>query len=216
MAVERTRVKICGVRRVEDALVAAEAGADAVGLVFYAASPRALDAPAAAAICRALPPFVTPVGLFVDAEAEFVRAVLQQVPLGLLQFHGDEMPSFCGQFGRPYLKAIRMRDDIDLTVEAERFADAAALLLDTYRPGVPGGTGERFDWDRIPAALASRIVLAGGLTPANVGAAIAAVRPWAIDVSGGVEARPGAKDPALVRAFVAAAAGADLRGGVEQ
>lgn len=209
MAVQRTRVKICGVRGVDEALAAAEAGADAIGLVFYARSPRAVDAATAAAICRALPPFVTAVGLFVDAPAATVEAVLATAPLGLLQFHGDETPDYCAGFGRPWLKAVRMRDDVDIAAELDRYAGAAALLLDTYRPGVPGGTGERFDWDRVPAALASRIVLAGGLTPDNVGAAIAVARPWAVDVSGGVESSPGVKDPALIRAFLAAARAAD-------
>ncbi len=196
-----TRIKICGITRVEDGLAAARLGADAIGLVFYAPSPRAVDAVRAAEICAALPPFVTSVGLFVDPGEDEVRAVLARVPLDLLQFHGDESPEFCRQFGRPYIKAIRMRDDIDLFAERARYAEARGLLLDTYRPGVPGGTGEAFNWDRIPAELAGQIVLAGGLEPANVAAAVAQVRPYAVDVSGGVEASKGIKDAAKMAAF---------------
>jgi phosphoribosylanthranilate isomerase len=205
----RTRVKICGITRTEDAQAAAAAGADAIGLVFYAASPRAVSVEQAAAICRALPPFVGAVGLFVDADAATVAAVLRQVPLDLLQFHGGELPAFCEQFGRPYLKALRMSDEADVTAALARYARARALLLDTYSADRPGGTGEVFDWRRIPAPARARIVLAGGLNPDNVAAAIAQVRPCAVDVSGGVEAAPGVKDAARIAAFMAAVRAAD-------
>ena len=197
-----TRVKICGITAIEDGLHAAHAGADAIGLVFYAKSPRYVEAATAAAIVRALPPFVTVVGLFVDALEDYVRAVLERVPLDLLQFHGNESPTYCARYGRPYLKAVRVREDTDLLQCAADYAAAQALLLDAYVPGVPGGTGERFDWTRIPAALAKSIVLSGGLTPDNVREAIGQVHPWAVDVSSGVEASPGRKDPAKVSLFI--------------
>ena len=175
-------------------MAAVEAGADALGFVFYAPSPRAVDATTVAAIIAALPPFVTPVGLFVDAPEEAVRAVLSMAPLALLQFHGSEPPAYCSRFGRPYIKAIRMAPDLNVAVQARHYADAAALLLDSYDAVRPGGTGARFDWARIPQDLGRPMVLAGGLTPDNVGVAIAQVRPYAVDVSGGVESAPGVKD----------------------
>jgi phosphoribosylanthranilate isomerase len=205
----RTRVKICGITRSEDALSAANAGADAIGLVFYPSSPRAVSIEQAARICAALPPLIAAVGLVVDAEPAQVHAVLQRVPLALLQFHGDETAAYCAQFQRPYLKALRVRDDTDIEAVLARYPQAQGLLLDTYQPGVPGGTGAVFDWRRIPAAAAPRIVLAGGLTPANVAAAIAQVRPFAVDVSGGVEAAPGVKDAQRIEAFLAAVRRAD-------
>ncbi len=205
----RTRIKICGFTRPDDARQAAALGVDAIGLVFYAPSPRAVDIAAAQAIVAALPPFVSSVGLFVDASADRVREVLAQVPLDLLQFHGDESPDHCAQFGRPWLKAIRMREGIDLPREAERYRGAAGLLLDAYRPGTPGGTGESFAWSRVPSGLDLPIVLAGGLTPDNVGEAIAAVRPWAVDLSGGVESAKGIKDAAKMAELVAAVRQAD-------
>jgi phosphoribosylanthranilate isomerase len=209
MGSRRTRVKICGITRVEDALAAAQAGADAIGLVFYSKSPRAVRAETARSICAALPPFVTTVGLFVDATPEEVLAILEQVPLDTLQFHGAETPEYCGRFARPFLKALRMHDTIELAAEQTRYFAARALLLDTYRPGVPGGTGEIFDWQRVPRELAGSIVLAGGLSPANVGAAVEAVRPYAVDVSGGVESAPGIKDAQKIRDFMAAVSRAD-------
>ena len=205
----RTRIKICGFTRPDDACEAARLGVDAIGLVFYAPSPRAVDAGQARAIVDALPPFITTVGLFVGASADEVRAVLERVPLDLLQFHGDEEPAYCAQFGRPWLKAIRMREGVDLESEAERYRDATGLLLDAYRPGVPGGTGEAFAWTRVPRDLPLPIVLAGGLTPANVGEAIATVRPWAVDLSGGVESAKGIKDAAKMATLVAAVRMAD-------
>lgn len=196
------RVKICGITRIEDLHAACNAGADALGFVFYAKSPRNLLIEQAAMLVNALPPFVQSVGLFVDAEAGFVRKVLDAVPLDILQFHGDETPEYCRQFGRPYLKAVRVRPGVDLLKYASDFADARALLLDAYVPGMPGGTGERFDWRLIPAGLTRPVVLSGGLNPDNVVEAIQTVRPWAVDVSSGVESAPGIKDAAKVAAFI--------------
>lgn len=201
------RVKICGITRAEDLQVACKAGADALGFVFYARSPRHLEIAQAAALVAQLPPFVQSVGLFVDAEPAFVDAVLKAVPLDLLQFHGSEAPQQCRHHGRPYLKAVRMREGTDLVKYCADFDDARALLLDAYVPGVPGGTGERFDWDLIPTGLSLPIVLSGGLAPDNVAQAVTAVRPWAVDVSSGVEAAPGIKDAARVAAFIAQAKG---------
>lgn len=198
----RTRVKICGLTSGADLAVAAGLGVDAVGLVFYPASPRAVAADVARSLLAALPPFVTSVGLFVDAEPDAVRAVLARVPLDLLQFHGEEPPEYCAAFGRPWLKAIRMRPGADVERIARVYSAAAGLLLDTYHPGAPGGTGRRFDWGLIPARLAPRIVLAGGLDPANVAEAVRRVRPWGVDVSGGVESAKGVKDPAKMEAFL--------------
>jgi phosphoribosylanthranilate isomerase len=199
------RVKICGITRAEDLSAACKAGADALGFVFYAQSPRHLAVDQAAALVAQLPPFVQSVGLFVDAEPAFVESVLKAVPLDLLQFHGNETPEQCRRHGRPYLKAVRMRADTDLVKYCVDFQDARALLLDAYVPGLPGGTGERFDWDLIPAGLPKPVVLSGGLDPDNVGLAVDAVRPWAVDVSSGVEAAPGIKDADKVMAFIARA-----------
>lgn len=208
-----TRIKICGITRPEDARRAAALGVDAIGLVFYAPSPRHVSIGQACAVVAALPPFVTVVGLFVDAESDAVRAVLKKVPVDLLQFHGDESPDYCQQFVRPWLKAIRMRDDVDLVVEATRYGQASGLLLDAYRSGTPGGTGESFEWSRVPQNPALPIVLAGGLTPDNVGEAIGRAHPFAVDVSGGVEQergiKKGVKDQGKMAAFVAAVRTAD-------
>lgn len=198
----RTRVKICGITRESDALAAAEAGADAIGLVFYPPSPRHVDIDRAAAIVRRLPPFLTTVGLFVNAGHQSVAEVVREVGVDLLQFHGDEAPDFCGAHGRPWLRALRMRPGIDLRSEAERFGGARGLLLDAYRPGVPGGTGDTFDWARVPAELAPRVIVAGGLDPDNVGTVVRALRPYAVDVSGGVEVDKGIKDPVKIMAFI--------------
>ncbi|MEJ2567028.1 MAG: phosphoribosylanthranilate isomerase [Gammaproteobacteria bacterium] len=198
----RTRVKICGITRVEDASAAAQLGADAIGLVFYAKSPRAVSIAQAQAVVRALPPFVTIVGLFVDAAPEEIREVLAAVPLDLLQFHGKEAAQACRGYGRPYLKVVHMAGDTDVVDLARPYDDAAGILVDTYVQGVPGGTGRSFDWSRLPAALTCPLILAGGLTPDNVAAAVAQVRPWAVDVSGGVEAAPGIKDAAKIAAFI--------------
>lgn len=205
----RTRVKICGITRVEDALAAVAAGADALGFVFYPQSPRSMTPARAAAIIARLPAFVSAVGLFVDASAEEVRAVMEQCPLDMLQFHGSEDPDFCRSFGRPYLKALRMRDHVDVADFARSHDSACGLLLDSYRPGVPGGTGETFEWQRIPGQLPLPVVLAGGLTADNVGEAIATCRPWAVDVSGGVESAPGHKSQQALAEFLVAVAKAD-------
>ncbi len=205
----RTRVKICGLTEVEDARQIARIGADSLGLVFYPPSPRAVSIEQAQAICAALPPFVTVTALFVNESPARIRQVLQQVSIDLLQFHGDETPSFCRQFGRPYIKALRVRPGLDLRHQAEMYADARALLLDAYKLGVPGGTGESFDWQLIDRALPLPIILAGGLSVANVARAIAQVKPQAVDVSGGVEAAKGVKDLDLVQRFIDEVACAD-------
>ncbi|MDA7088364.1 phosphoribosylanthranilate isomerase [Pseudomonas sp. SA3-5] len=198
------RCKICGITRVEDALAAVEAGADALGLVFYAKSPRAVTVPQAQAILAALPPFVTTVGLFVDTPRSELDAILDAVPLDLLQFHGDEPPAACEGFRRPYIKALRVKPGDDIAAQIALYASAAGVLLDTFVPGVPGGTGEAFDWSLVPRGLHVPIILAGGLTPGNVRAAIEQVQPYAVDVSGGVEASKGVKDRAKIHAFVRA------------
>jgi phosphoribosylanthranilate isomerase len=199
------RVKICGITRLQDLHVACEAGADALGFVFYEKSPRNVAIDAAAALVRELPPFVQSVGLFVNAPPAFIETVLQAVPLDLLQFHGDEAAADCTRYGRPYIKAVRVTADTDLLKCAADFETARGLLLDAYVPGVPGGTGESFDWKLIPPNLAKPVILSGGLTPANVVAAITQVRPWAVDVSSGVEAAKGIKDPHHVAQFIAKA-----------
>ncbi|QTN48524.1 phosphoribosylanthranilate isomerase [Ectopseudomonas mendocina] len=198
----RVRSKICGITRVEDALAAVEAGADAIGLVFYAKSPRAVSVEQAAEIVQALSPFVTSVGLFVNMPREQLLAVLQQVPLDLLQFHGDESPAECEGYGRPYIKALRVRPGEDLAAAMAPYAGARGILLDTFVEGVPGGTGAAFDWSLVPQGVAKPIILAGGLEAHNVAAAIRQVRPYAVDVSGGVEASKGIKDAGKIRAFV--------------
>jgi len=206
----RTRVKICGITRVEDALEAINQGADAIGLVFYAKSPRNVSATQAAEIVSSIPAFVTVVGLFVDAEPAFIQEVLSVVNLDLLQFHGDETPSACRQYSRPYMKAIRVKSGTNLVQYAADYADAKALLLDAFAEGVPGGTGLVFDWSLIPQNLPLPIVLAGGLNAENVGLAIEQVRPYAVDVSGGVEAGKGIKDVAKIAAFMRGVSNATL------
>lgn len=196
------RSKICGITRVDDALTAAKAGADAIGLVFYAKSPRAVDVRQAREIVAALPPFVTTVGLFVNASRCEINEILDAVPLDMLQFHGDETPAQCEGFHRPWFKALRVGNGEDIEAQVARYANSSGILLDTFVAGVPGGTGERFDWSLIPAALAKPLILAGGLTAENVQQAIAQVRPYAVDVSGGVEASKGVKDASKVMAFV--------------
>lgn len=201
------RVKICGITRVEDALAAAAAGADAIGLVFYAKSPRAVDIEQAREILAALPPFVTSVGLFVDAERSELERILASVPLDLLQFHGDESVQQCEAFGRPYIKALRVKAGDDIAAQVACYPSAQGILLDAYVEGVPGGTGEAFDWSLIPQALSKPLILAGGLRPDNVAEAVSRVRPYAVDVSGGVEASKGVKDVEKVDAFIRAARG---------
>lgn len=207
----RTRVKICGIRCVDDAQAAVDAGADALGFVFYAKSPRAVTVEQAAQIIAELPAFVTSVGLFVNASADALHQTLARCPLDMLQFHGDESPEFCEAIGHPYLRALRMQDGLDVNAQAERYPGARSLLLDSYKPGVPGGTGETFNWQQIPAQRSFPLVLAGGLNSDNVGAAIASCRPWAVDVSGGVEQSPGVKSAQRIRQFMEAVAAADRR-----
>jgi phosphoribosylanthranilate isomerase len=204
-SVQRTRIKICGLTSVEDALQAAELGADAIGLVFYPRSSRALDAQRAGAIRRALPAFVNVVGLFVNPTEAEVELVLKHVHLDCLQFHGDESPAFCASFGLPFMKAIRVRPDLDLAKEIFRFSNGSAILLDSYDKHMAGGTGTAFDWaiaQRCVAESASKIVLAGGLDPANVAGAIRQVKPYAVDVSSGVESAPGRKSVERMREFI--------------
>lgn len=198
----RTRVKICGITRPEDASAAVAHGCDAIGLVFYAPSPRHVPIEVASAIAAALPPFVHAVGLFVDAAPDEVREVLREVRLDLLQFHGDESPEYCRQFGVPYLKAVRVRPETNLLQYAAAYADAKALLLDAYVSGTPGGTGTTFDWSLIPQDFPIPIILAGGLDAGNVSAAIQQCRPYAVDVSGGVERQKGIKDADKIAAFM--------------
>ncbi len=187
------------------------AGADAVGLVFYKPSPRAVTIEQAKMLCRYFPPFVTVTALFVDESADTVREVLDQVPVDLLQFHGNESADYCQGFGRPYIKALRVRAEMDLHAEAAGYSSSRGLLLDAYQPGVPGGTGETFDWDLIPDNLDTPVVLAGGLNPGNVAEAVTRVRPFAVDVSGGVEAAKGIKDSQLVAKFIHEVSCADRR-----
>jgi phosphoribosylanthranilate isomerase len=197
----RTRVKICGITRRQDAEFAVKSGADAIGLVFYEPSPRAVTMAQAAAITAQLPPFVSAVGLFVNATAEKVRQTLEQVPLSLLQFHGNESAEYCAQFNMPYIKAVRMQTETDLIQADEHFAEASALLLDSYQHGVPGGTGQTFDWSMI-TAVSKPLILAGGLTTENVAEAIRQVSPYAVDVSGGVEESKGLKSNNKISAFM--------------
>lgn len=199
----RTRVKICGITRPQDALDAVAAGVDALGLVFYPPSPRAVTVQQAAAIAAVIPPFITLTGLFVNASAQAIREVLEQIPLGLLQFHGEEGPRECAAFAPcPYVKAVRMREDTDLHRFAKEYGDACGLLLDTYVKGVKGGTGKTFDWHKIPSDSGKPLILAGGLNPDNVAQAVRTARPYAVDVSGGVEKAKGIKDCRLMRDFV--------------
>ena len=197
-----TAVKICGITRPEDALAAARAGAHAIGLVFYAKSPRNVTPARAAEIVRMVPPFVTTVGLFVNAEAEEIRRTLADAPVNLLQFHGEETPEFCRQFKRPYAKAVRMKAGVDLLQYAQDYHDAKALLLDNYIEGLHGGSGVAFDWSLIPRGLPLPVILSGGLTPENVADAVRRVRPSAVDVSSGVESAKGIKDAQKIAAFI--------------
>jgi len=198
----RTRVKICGITRVQDGVAAAAVGADAIGLVFYPNSPRYVEIEQAAEIASALPPFVTKVALFVNAPADEIELVVSQAPIDLIQFHGNESPDFCSAQGKPYIKAIRMKAGVNLHQQRELYHQSCGLLVDSYRAGVPGGTGESFNWSLIPADLSAEIILAGGLTPANVADAIRAVHPWGVDVSGGVEAAKGIKDAQTIKQLI--------------
>jgi len=207
----RTRIKICGITREDDLAAAVAAGADALGLVFYAPSPRYVAPQRAAQLVARMPAFVTRVGLFVNAPAETVRAVLSEVALDLLQFHGDEDAAYCSQFGRPWIKAARVRPGLDLLEYASSFAGApgvSGLLLDADVEGYGGG-GRTFDWSLIPPSLPLPVILSGGLHPGNVAAAVRAVRPWAVDVSSGVERAKGVKDAQKITEFIAGVLDAD-------
>jgi phosphoribosylanthranilate isomerase len=201
----RTRVKICGITSNEDARIVIDAGVDAIGLVFYEKSPRFVTVSQAAEISHIIPAFVSCVALFKDADVPFIRSVLQQVEIDLIQFHGSETAEFCEQFDRPYIKALGMKgpeNNVDyLIASAEQYRAAKALLLDGHAPGQAGGTGETFDWSSI-AKIEKPVVLAGGLTPENVKQAIEMVRPFAVDVSSGVESAPGIKDKGKVTRFM--------------
>lgn len=208
----RTRIKICGVTRVEDALCAARAGADAIGLVFYAASPRLVTLDQAMMISSALPPFISTIALFVNAPRNEIDKTISHLRPSMLQFHGDETAPYCAQFGVPFLKAIRVGSGTtaaDLLEYVETFHEASALLLDTLSPNVYGGSGESFDWKVVPNAMRSRIVLSGGLKVDNVAEAIRMLRPWAVDVSSGVEIKTGVKDHARIEKFIEEVRNAD-------
>lgn len=205
----RTRVKICGITRVEDARVAVAAGADALGVVYYPPSVRSAAIDDAAAIRASVPPFVSLVLVTVDLDEDTHRRWIEALRPDLLQFHGSESPDLCRRFGRPYIKSLRMRDDVDLDREEERYQDAGALLLDSYVPGVVGGTGQRFDWRRARRGPGLPVILAGGLDPGSVAGAIAQARPYAVDVSSALEASGGIKDHGRVHEFLAAVRAAD-------
>jgi phosphoribosylanthranilate isomerase len=204
----RTRVKICGITRPGDALAAAQAGADAIGLVFYPPSPRYLNAERALEIRDALPPFVQTVALFVNPDAAQVAQVLGRVRPSMLQFHGDETPEFCAQFGMPFVKAVRVKPGVDALEYLRPFSRAAAWLFDSHVPEY-GGVGESFDWALVPATERP-VILSGGLSQANVAEAIRRVRPWGVDVSSGVESAKGIKDAAKIAAFIAEVRNADV------
>lgn len=197
----RTRVKICGLTRESDVACAVSAGADALGLVFHRSSPRFVDVDRAAALCRAVPAFVTVVGLFLDEDPDWVRQVVEAVPVELLQFHGTESPAYCQSFGRRYIKALGLGEGGD-TADLNAHEQAVGLLLDAHAPGQQGGTGQRLDWSRIPELGDRPWVLAGGLNPDNVAEAVRTARPYAVDVSSGVEISPGVKDPEKIIAFI--------------
>jgi phosphoribosylanthranilate isomerase len=205
----RTRVKVCGITRPQDARAAAEAGADAIGLVFYPPSPRYLSNERAAEVRDALPPFVQTVALFVNPDAAQVAQVIGRVHPSLLQFHGEESADFCAQFGLPYVKACRIRPGVEPLAYLQPYAAAAAWLFDSFVPEY-GGVGESFDWARVPADAARPVILSGGLDSANVARAIRAVRPWGVDVSSGVESAKGIKDAAKMAAFIGEVRNADV------
>ena len=206
-----TRIKICGITRVQDIRYAANCGADAIGLVFYEKSPRKVTLQQAWELVKAISPFVTVVGLFVNPTEDEVRSVLRSVPLDVLQFHGEEPAKFCASFGRPYLKAIRVRQGVNLVQYAADYAEAQGLLLDAYVEGIHGGTGESFDWELIPHDLPLPVILSGGLHENNVATAIQQVRPYAVDVSSGVEAAKGIKDSTRISEFINEVKNIDLQ-----
>ncbi len=205
-----TVVKICGLTRVQDALIAAQSGAHAIGIVLYPKSPRFVNHQQARRIVDALPPFVTSVALMVDPAPADVEKVIAEVKPALLQFHGDEPPDFCNSFRLPYIKAVRVQPEVDLLQYARLHAGAKGLLLDAFVDGTQGGTGATFDWKLIPSASPLPLILAGGLNPHNVTEAIQRVRPWAVDVSSGVEADKGIKDVAKIAAFIRGVKDADV------
>ena len=207
----RTRIKICGVTRPEDAILAAELGADAVGLVFYPPAPAAVTIAQAAEIARVLPPFVSAAALFVRASAEFIGEVIDAVRPQILQFHGGEDAKFCGQFSQPYIFACRVRESADIIKAIESHPSARAILLDSFSKDSPGGSGRTFDWNLIPPNSSKPLILAGGLTPQNVGAAVRSARPFAVDVASGVrdDENPRRKNPDKIRAFIEEVKNAD-------
>lgn len=205
-----TRIKICGITTCEDARSAVNCGADAIGLVFYADSPRAVTAAQASKIVAVVPPFVTVVALFVNEPADGIGRILSQVPVDLIQFHGDEPAAFCEQFQRPWIKALRVREGMDIPAACLQYSGARGILLDSWQQGVPGGTGKTFDWDLVGGNVPMPVILAGGLDDSNVGEALVQLRPQAVDVSGGVEKSPGNKDVAKIKRFIAAVRAADL------
>lgn len=207
---KRTRIKCCGMTRVEDALLAVKSGADAIGVVITLRSKRCVSLAQARDIVAAMPPFVTTVALVMDDEADLVREVLHVVRPTLLQFHGRETDSWCAQFDHPYLKAVAMGDGVAALSQLSAFPGAAGLLLDGHGLGEAGGSGKTFDWTLMPAALSQPLLLAGGLHAGNVGKAIRAAQPWAVDVASGIEAAPGIKDAGRMAAFIAAVRTADL------
>lgn len=196
------RIKICGITRLNDALAAADAGTDALGFVFYPPSPRAINVDQAKKICCGLPPFITKVGLFVNASPEDVLETTRLLSLDLLQFHGEESPDYCTQFNKPWIKALRVSSATDIKKEVEYFQQAQGILLDAYVEGIQGGTGSQFDWSLIPTTLNKPIILAGGLTCDNITSAINQVKPYAVDVSGGVEIAKGIKDHDKIKTFI--------------
>lgn len=200
-----TKVKICGITIPEDGVAAVDAGADAIGLVFYRGSKRAVGVEQGLAITQAVGPFVTTVGLFVNEQSQVVEAIHRQVGLHLVQLHGDETPEYCAQLSMPYIKAIRMAPDLDPRQAMVSYPGAAGFLFDAWQPDQYGGTGTQFDWHRLRDLLGRALIVAGGLTPENVGEAVRVVRPYAVDVSGGVELRPGIKDHQRLRCFIEAA-----------
>ncbi len=197
-----TRIKICGITRIEDALTATRLGADAIGFIFWPKSARFISPAKAREIVDELPPFVSAVGVYVDPEEGWVEESSNIARLSLLQFHGDESPEFCDQFSLPYIKALRVREGMDLLQYEDRYSSARGLLLDTYTEGMPGGTGDTFNWDLIPQGLTVPLILSGGLHPGNVTMAIKRVQPWAVDVSSGVESAKGIKDAEKIADFM--------------